>query len=80
MTLGSSHVHKARTVVNSSFSNKELLSLSGWSKSKIGQRFESSLACIRHRDHRKYAHKGVQHNGIQHRASKVDPCAPNRRC
>ena len=47
MALGSSHVHKARTVVNSSFSNKELLSLSGWPKSKIRQRFESSLTCIR---------------------------------
>ena len=43
MTLGLSHVHKARTVINSQYSNKDLL------------RFESSLAGTRHRDHRTYA-------------------------
>ena len=55
MTLGSRHVHKARTVTNSNFSNKDLLFLSRWSRPKIKQRFESSLACMRHGDYRTYA-------------------------
>ena len=55
MTLGSRHVHKARTVINSKFTNKDWLSLSGWSRPKIEQRFESSIACMSHRDHRTYA-------------------------
>ena len=54
MALGSTHVHKERTVINANYSSKELLSLSGFSMSEIRQRFESSLALIRHRDHRTY--------------------------
>ena len=45
MTLGLSHFHKERTVINSNYSNEELLSLTG-----IRQRLESSLAFTRHMD------------------------------
>ena len=55
MTPGSSHVHKARTILNSQYSHKDVWSLSGWSKSQIKQRFESAMAVLKLRDHRTYA-------------------------
>ena len=69
--MGSRHVYKARTVINSKFSNKDLLSFSGWSQSKIKQRFESSIACMSHRHHRTYdevlSNKGdMGYTGAEH--------------
>ena len=56
MTLGSSHVHKGRTVINSSCSHNQLGSLLGWSKPQIKQRFEYALLpFLSHRDNRTYA-------------------------
>ena len=86
MTLVSSHVHKARTVINSNYSNKDMLSLSGWSKNEIRHRFESSIAFTKHRDVRTYAQVvadksdsgyNVVHNnaGVQYRKPVVDFCA-----
>ena len=81
MTPGSSHVHKARTIVNSQQSHKDLWSLSGWSKDEIRRKFESAMAIFKVRDHRTYAqallskhhnaHKGhrghlIGHNTPQH--------------
>ena len=55
MTLGSSHVHKARTVINSNYLYEDLNSLSGWSNHTIKHRIESCLAFARRRDHRSYS-------------------------
>ena len=55
MALGSSRVRKGRTVINSSLVHKDIVVLSGWSKPQLKQRFESALACLRHRDDRTYA-------------------------
>ena len=55
MTLGSSHVHKARTVLNSRYSHKGLLILSGCSKADIKRKFESAMTIFKVRDHRTYA-------------------------
>ena len=51
MTPGSSHVHKVRTVVNSQYSHKDLVALSGWSKAYTKQKFESAMAIFKVRDH-----------------------------
>ena len=86
MTLGSSYVNKAGTVINSNYSNKDLLTLSGWSKDKIKHRFVSSIAFTKHRDARTYAqvvadksdsgHKVVHNNaGVQYRKPVVGFCA-----
>ena len=81
MTPGSSHVHKARTIVNSQHSHKDLWSLSGSSKDEIRRNFESAMEIFKVRDHRTYAqallskhqnaHKGhmghlIGHNTPQH--------------
>ena len=55
MTLGSNHGHKARTVLNSRYSHKDLLTLSGWSKADIKQQFESAMTIFKVRDYRTYA-------------------------
>ena len=54
MTLGSSHVQKARTVLNSRYCHKDFLTSSRWSKADIKQKFESALAIFKVRDHRTY--------------------------
>ena len=64
MTLGSSHVHKVRTILNSRYSHKDLMALSGWSKAYIKQKFESAMAIFKVRDHRTYAQALLsKHNG-----------------
>ena len=65
MTLGSSHVHKVRTVLNSQYSHKDLVALSGWSKAYTKQKFESAMATFKVRDHRSYAQVllSKHHNG-----------------
>ena len=55
MTLRSSHVHKVRTILNSQYSHKDLMALSGWSKAYIKQKFESAMTIFKVRDHRTYA-------------------------
>ena len=55
MTLGSSHVQKARTVLNSRYCHKDFLTSSRWSKADIKQKFESAMAIFKVRDHRTYA-------------------------
>ena len=54
MTPGSSHVQKARTVLNSRFCHKDFLTSSRWSKADIKQKFESAMAIFKVRDHRTY--------------------------
>ena len=64
MTLGSSHVQKARTILNSRFCHKDFLTSSGWSKADIKQKFESAMAIFKVRDHRTYAQALLsKHNG-----------------
>ena len=55
MPLGSRRVQHSRVVKNSMYSDKELLSLQGWSKQKIKHRFKLAMACTNYRDHRTYA-------------------------
>ena len=55
MPLGSRHVQESRIVVNSQYSDKDLLLMHGWSKKKIKQKFESAMAYTKHRDYRSYA-------------------------
>ena len=87
MTFGSSHVYKGRNVINSTYSSKELLS--GLSISQIRQRFDSSLAFTRHKDHRTHAQvlsdkcdstQTVGHNiGLgPYKATVVDFIAPKQ--
>ena len=65
MTPGSSHVRKVRTVVNSQYSHKDLVALSGWSKAYTKQKFESAMAIFKVRDHKTYAQVllSKHHNG-----------------
>ena len=65
MTPGLSHVHKVRTVVNSLYSHKDFVVLSGWSKAYTKQKFESAMAIFKVRDHRSYAQVLLSnhHNG-----------------
>ena len=83
MTPGSSHVHKARTVMNSKYSHKNLLALSGWSKAHTKQKSESAMTIFNIRDHRTYAqvllskhdnpHKGITgHISEQHTTPQGD--------
>ena len=87
MAPGSSHVHKARTVVNSRYSHKNLLTLSGWSKAHTKQKFESAIFKVR--DHRTYAQVllSKHHNGHKggtgcitehHTTQQGDPNAPKQ--
>ena len=48
-------VQKARTVLNSRYSDKDFLTLSRWSKADIKQKFESAMTIFKVRDHRTYA-------------------------
>ena len=86
MTLGSSHVHKARTIINSKYAHKDLLALSGWSKGQVKKKFESAIAISKLRDHRTYAKallskKGNAHKGgmgritDHHTTQQADPNA-----
>ena len=74
MTPGSSHVHKARTIVNSQHSHKDLWSLAGWSKDELRRNFESALVIFKpqnlcqgllskHKGHRGHL---IGHNTPQH--------------
>ena len=53
--LSSRHVQESRIVINSNYSDKDLLSLHAWSKEETKQRFKSAMACTKYRDHRTYA-------------------------
>ena len=86
MTPGSSHVHKAKTIVNSQYSHKDLLSLSGWSKGQMKQKFKSVMAILKARDHRTNAqalvskhyngHKGAMGRITEHHTTQQgDPSA-----
>ena len=55
MPLGSRCVQESRIVVNSQYSDRDLLLLHGWSKQKIKQKFESAMAYTKYRDYRTYA-------------------------
>ena len=72
MPLGSRRVQESRMVVNSQYSNRDLLLLQGWSKQKIKQRFESAMACTKYTDYRTYAQALCSNNiEIHEKASKI---------
>ena len=73
MTLCSSHVHKDRAVTNNYYKNA-LLPLSGWSKSQIKQRFESTLALMKQMDHRIYAQILLAKSDSAHRVVNNSVC------
>ena len=52
MPLGLRCVQESRIVVNSQYSDSDLLLLHGWSKQKIKQKFESAMAYTKYRDYR----------------------------
>ena len=74
MPLGSRCVQPSRLVINSRYSDKDFLSLEGWSKQKIKHRFKLAMACTNYRDHRTYAQVLFSHGDKGHKKvfKKID--------